>query len=73
MHIGKKPVGVFFMNYVYFARQTHQIVAQGGNLLITNMLQNEAGELVDCVMHTGGDAAVVKRILEEIQELYRLE
>lgn len=69
----KKPVGVFFMNYVYFARQTHQIVAQGGNLLITNMLQNEAGELVDCVMHTGGDAAVVKRILEEIQELYRLE
>lgn len=69
----KKPVGVFFLNYVYLAQQTHQIVAQGGNLLITKMLQNEAGELVDCVMHTGGDAAVVKRILEEIQELYRLE
>lgn len=69
----KKPAGVYYLNYVYLAEKTHQIVAQGGNLLITKMLRNEAGELVDCVMHTGGDAAVVKRILEEIQELYRLE
>lgn len=69
----KKPTGVYYLNYVYLAERTHQIVAQGGNLLITKMLRNEAGELVDCVMHTGGDAAVVKRILEEIQELYRIE
>ena len=69
----KKPKGVYYLNYIYLAKKTHQIVAQGGNLVITKMLQNEAGELVDCMMHTGGDAEVVKRILEEIQELYRLE
>ncbi len=69
----KKPTGVYYLNYVYLAEKTHQVVAQSGNLLITKILRNEAGERVDCVMHTGGDAAVVKKILEEIQELYRLE
>lgn len=69
----KKPTGVYYLNYIHLAKKTHQIVAQGGNLVITKMLRNEAGEMVDCVMHTGGDAAIVKRILEEIQELYRLE
>ena len=69
----KKPTGVYYLNYVYLAEDSHQIVTQGGNLTITKMLYNEAGQLTDCVMHTGKDAKVVKSILEEIQDLYRLE
>ncbi len=69
----KKPTGVYYLNYTYLAEDSHQIVVQGGNLTITKMLYNEAGQLTDCVMHTGKDAKVVKSILEEIQDLYRLE
>lgn len=69
----KKPTGVYYLNYVYLAEDSHQIVTQGGNLIITKMLHNEDGQLTDCVMHTGKDAKVVKSILEEIQNLYRLE
>ena len=69
----KKPTGVYYLNYVYLAEDSHQIVIQGGNLIITKMLHGEDGQLTDCVMHTGKDAKVVKSILEEIQNLYRLE
>ena len=69
----KKPTGVYYLNYVYLAEESHQIVIQGGNLIITKMLHGEDGQLTDCVMHTGKDAKVVKSILEEIQNLYRLE
>ena len=69
----KKPTGVYYLNYAYLAEDSHQIVTQGGNLIITKMLHNEDGQLTDCVMHTGKDAKVVKSILEEIQNLYRLE
>ena len=69
----KKPTGVYYLNYVYLAEDSHQIVIQGGNLIITKMLHGEDGQLTDCVMHTGKDAKVVKSILGEIQNLYRLE
>ena len=69
----KKPTGVYYLNYAYLAEDSHQIVIQGGNLIITKMLHGEDGQLTDCVMHTGKDAKVVKSILEEIQNLYRLE
>ena len=69
----KKPIGVYYLNYAYLAEDSHQIVTQGGNLIITKMLHNEDGQLTDCVMHTGKDAKVIKSILEEIQNLYRLE